>query len=78
MRTLAISLVVLAVVLAVVALTACAPDRAYFNTDQRQATAATVDLDPSVMMDAVCVVKSRKPMSHAWRSYCERRGIHAT
>lgn len=60
------------------ALTACAPDRAYFNTDQRQATADAVDLDPDVMMDAVCVVKSRRPMTQEWRSYCSRRGIRGT
>lgn len=65
-------------ILATLSLTACAPDRAYFNTDQRQATAERIDLDPDAMMDAVCVVKSRKPMTQEWRSYCSRRGIRGT
>lgn len=66
------------VALLAIALTACAPDRAYFRTDQRQATAEAVDLDPDAMMDAVCVQKARKPMTQDWRSYCERRGIRST
>lgn len=65
-------------ILAALALTACQSDNRYFATDQRQATVEAVDLDSDTLMDAVCVAKTRKPMTQEWRSYCERRGVRGT
>lgn len=70
-----------AILAAVLALTACQSDATYL-ADQRRvaANAAAVDLNPDTLMDGVCQAKLRhlETLTNRWRHYCEKRGFVAT